>query len=98
MISLKMIDKGLDNGIIKIKEVKEMGLDDNIPICQIGEYWFYFALDGQSMVNHLLNLTRNEVIFEIYNALMDFNEDDGELRDEYDYYEYYLRERGINDD
>lgn len=92
MITIKMIDDGLMNGYIKIREES---ITSGIPVCQIGSYWFYFATgdpDDHSMLNYLLNHTRKEVVNDIYNAMQAIFEDD-DVSYEYSYYEYYLKER-----
>ena len=100
MITLEMIDKGLEYDIIKIEDTGEYpGIGKNgIPICRIGENWFYFAgMEGEccnGVNNYLLNHTREEVIMQIYETLLDFNQSRwGEYADEYSYYDWYLCEQ-----
>lgn len=94
MITFDMIDNGLINGYVKIREESVMS---EKPVCQIGLYWFYFATgdpDEYSMINYLLNHTRKEVVNDICNALQAIFEDDN-VSFEYSYYETYLNEKLI---
>ena len=92
MITKQMVDDGIKYGIIRIED--KLG----IPVCRIGNYWFYFAgHEGDaclSALNYILGKSREEIVDEIYNVLDDFMQPESiELHDEYKYYDWYLNER-----
>lgn len=100
MITIEMIEEGIRQGIIRIEDTSTLPLsavEIGTPICRIGEYWFYFAgQEGEECLgatNFLLNSKRDDIVRQIYDALSGFSSNDGELYDEYCYYEWYLKER-----
>ena len=74
MITPEMIADGLDAGTVSIVDSPH----NDGPVCQIGDYWFWFAGGEaeQDVLNDFRTLPEN--------------------RDEYAYYEAYLRENTQN--
>jgi len=104
MITIEMIDKGIKQGIIRIDDTSifqrySVRIGIPIPICRIGEYWFYFAgQEGEeclSSTNYLLDNKREDIVKKIYDALNDLKY---ESYDEYCYYEWILKESIKNDE
>ena len=93
MISKTMIKIGIERGLVRL-------IDSPIShavVCQIGEEWFYFS-DKKSWHCSLKEYTSITPIYSIvnyiYEALNSFFEED-EYDDDYDYYERFLRDHGI---
>lgn len=91
MITYDMIEKGYDQGIIKL--VKSYFQET---ACQIGDFIFYFAgelanqLTPEQMKEYF---TKRQIVDCIFSTLEDFrNDDTGYFEDEYAYYESYLKE------
>lgn len=94
MITLNMIAAGYHSGFIKLAESPN---DDGV-VCYIGEHWFYFGGELASectVEEYKATVPKEDIVQEIFSTLDDFWSSGGELKDEYLYYEYYLRENGI---
>lgn len=96
MITKSMIKAGYTANIIKlIKSPHGDGI-----ACQIGDNWFYFggltAEEYKSVKKYKEDIPEDEIVNEIHEALNDFFKDKETFEDEYLYYEYYLKEHGIN--
>lgn len=69
MITIEMIDEGIRQGIVRIDDTsifQKNSVEIGIPICRIGEYWFYFAgQEGEeclSSTNYLLDNKREDIV------------------------------------
>lgn len=97
MITKNMIKKGYNKGIIKLI-ISPNG--DGIA-CEIGDNWFYFggltAEECPTVEKFKMEVDTKTIIDEIYSVLNDFKDSGEELKDEYLYYEYYLKEKGIKE-
>lgn len=84
-ITMQMIANGIQND--KILFVTDPNTDSGT-VCKIGEYWFYFGgveAEEQNPVEYLCNTGLRDVISEVYDTLIAF-EDTPELADEWNYY------------
>lgn len=97
MITRKMIFDGYYKGLVKLIESPH---NDGI-VCQIGDTWFYFggltAEECKTVEEYKANVDTKIILDEIYSTLNDFKDSGEELKDEYLYYEYYLKEKGIKE-
>ena len=88
MITTHMVDEALRRGVIKIED------QNGVPICRIGEYWFWFAgQEGEtagSTTNYLLDSSRQDVIRQIFETICDLA---SYSPHEFSYYEWYLKEQ-----
>ena len=91
MITYDMIEKGYDQGIVKLVEDFF-----HYTVCSIGEFFFYFGgvvaeeLTPQQMIEYI---PKEDILDSIFEVLEDFRKDDtGYFEDEYAYYEAYLKE------
>lgn len=95
MITLDMVRKGYQFDIIKLIESP----NDDMIVCQIGDYWFYYDLDNTE--NNIEQLKKDnseeDIVRHIHETLCDFYVYEVFI-DEYMYYEYYLEEHGITED
>ena len=94
MITRELIEKGIDNDIVKIRpywDIDEKSRSTE-PICRIGEYWFYFAgrKGEDGYVNYLIEHSKDEIVRQIFEAMEELDET------ERYYYEYYILEH-LND-
>lgn len=94
MITLNMVKAGYDAGVIKlIKSPNGDGI-----VCAIGDGWFYFG--GQTAENYYdvqeykNDMAESDIIHDIFDVLQEFST---EFKDEYCYYEAFLRENGITE-
>lgn len=92
MITLNMVQKGYERGIVNIVKSPH---DDGV-VCSIGDNWFYFggmtAENCKTPEEYTANVPQEDIVREIFEVLDEFRilED---FKDEYDYYMYYLLER-----
>lgn len=97
MITRKMIFDGYYKGLVRLIESPH---NDGV-VCQIGDNWFYFggltAEECKTVEEYKANVDTKIILDEIYSALNDFKDSGEELKDEYLYYEYYLKEKGIKE-
>lgn len=94
MITPEMIADGLDAGTVSIVDSPH----NDGPVCQIGDYWFWFAggeAEQTTAADYAANVPREDIVREIMDVLNDFRTLP-ENRDEYAYYEAYLRENTQN--
>ena len=93
-ITKKMVKEGYDKGIIKLV----VNNDADGVVCQIGDNWFYFGgLEAEvytDVKQYVEDMSKDEIIRDIYEALQDF-EDLEDFYDEYLYYYSILVEHGI---
>lgn len=97
MITKQTIKDGYNKGFITlIKSPNGDGI-----ACQIGDNWFYFGgltAEGYDTVEkYKMEIDTKTIIDEIYSVLNDFKDSGEELKDEYLYYEYYLKGKGIKE-
>ena len=97
MITKQMIKDGYNKGFITlIKSPNSDGI-----ACQIGDIWFYFggltAEECKTVEEYKASVDTKTILDEIYSVLNDFKNSGEELEDEYLYYEYYLKEKGIKE-
>lgn len=94
MITRKMIFDGYYKGLVRLIESPH---NDGV-VCQIGDNWFYFggltAEECKTVEEYKANVDTKIILDEIYSVLKDFRT---EFEDEYLYYEYYLKEKGIKE-
>ena len=94
MITKYMIECGYNGGLIRLINSPN---GDGI-VCGIGDNWFYFGgytAEEYDVVEEYKNDVPTETIIqEIFDVLQDFH---SEFLDEYLYYEYYLKENGIQE-
>ena len=94
MITKDMIQNGYAKGLIKL--IKSPN-DDGIA-CSIGDNWFYFggftAAEYDVVEEYIQAIPKETIIQEIFETLQEFRI---EFEDEYLYYEYYLKENGIEE-
>ena len=97
MITRKMIFDGYYKGVIRLIESPH---NDGV-VCQIGDNWFYFggltAEECKTVEEYKASVDTKTILDEIYSVLNDFKNSGEELEDEYLYYEYYLKEKGIKE-
>ena len=94
MITPEMIADGLDSGTVSITDSPH----GDGPICQIGDYWFWFAgseAEQSTAADYVANVPREDIVREIMDVLDDFRTLP-ENRDEYAYYAAFLREAAQN--
>jgi hypothetical protein len=94
MITKNMVKEGYNKGIINlIKSPNGDGI-----VCQIGDNWFYFggslAESCETVEEYKSLVLITDIMKDIYEVLKDFQT---EFEDEYLYYEYYLKEKGIKE-
>lgn len=94
MITKNMICEGYRQGIVQLVISQN---DDGI-VCQIGDGWFYFgghtADEYDSVEAYKRDIPTETIIDEIYSAIDEFGRE-SDFKDEYDYYEAYLRENVV---
>jgi hypothetical protein len=92
MITLNMIQKGYERGIIKIVQSPH---NDGV-VCSIGDNWFYFggitAEECKTPEEYTMNVPQEDIVREIFDVLDEFRTLE-DFKDEYDYYMCYLLER-----
>lgn len=97
MITRKMIFDGYYKGLVRLIESPH---NDGV-VCQIGDIWFYFggltAEECKTVEEYKASVDTNTILDEIYSVLNDFKDSGEEYQDEYSYYEYYLKEKGIKE-
>jgi hypothetical protein len=90
-----LINNGLNAGLVKLIDCP----DGDGPVCQIGEYWFYFNTDGHAEKNdgtwmtpeeYKASISPEELVCRICEALSEMLEENMEA--EALYYQAYLRE------
>lgn len=95
MITRKMIFDGYCKELVRLIESPH---DDGV-VCQIGDNWFYFggltAEECKTVEEYKAKVDTKTILDEIYSVLNDFK--DSGFKDEYLYYEYYLKEKGIKE-
>lgn len=91
MISFDMVKKGYETGIINLFDGRKC-LGDGV-VCGIGDNWFYFgghtAEEYTNVDEYKKDIPQKDIIQSIFEAL---NELSTEFKDEYLYYEAFLRE------
>lgn len=96
MITKDMVQQGYDAGVIKLI----MSPNEDGVVCGIGGNWFYFggltAEECKSVEEFKRNVPKEDILKKIHDTLADFDISGEELHDEYEYYEAYLREHGID--
>ena len=94
MITKNMIHMGYTQGVVQLV----ISPNDDGVVCQIGDGWFYFggytAEEYDSVEAYKRNTTTETIISEIYVVLNELSYE-SEFKDEYDYYEAYLRENVV---
>ena len=93
-ITAEMIADGLESGAVAIVDSPH----DDGPVCQIGDYWFWFAgseAEQTTAADYVASVPREDIVQEIMDVLNDFRTIP-ENRDEYAYYEAFLREAAQN--
>lgn len=97
MITKNMICEGYRQGIVQLV----ISPNNDGVVCQIGDGWFYFggctAEEYDSVEAYKRDTTTETIISEIYVVLNGFSYE-SEFKDEYDYYEAYLRENVVERD
>lgn len=97
MITRKMIFDGCYKGFVRLIESPH---GDGV-VCQIGDVWFYFggltAEECSTVEEYKMQVDTKTFLDEIYSVLNNFKDSGEELKDEYLYYEYYLKEKGIKE-
>lgn len=92
MITLDMIEKGYDKGIVTVVGSPH----EDGAVCRIGKYWFYFGgqtAEESTAEEYRKCVPREDIVNEIFTVLDDLK-DDPDFLDEYLYYESFLREHG----
>lgn len=90
MITKEMIRKGIEKGVVRIIDCP----DSIEPVCEIGDYWFYFAGNkgiGKKAKEYMEKTPIDDVVSYIFFVLQEFAIDFG-FTDEYDYYNAVLEE------
>ena len=94
MITKNMIHMGYTQGVVQLV----ISPNNDGVVCQIGDGWFYFggctAEEYDSVEAYKRDTTTETIISEIYVVLNEFSYE-SEFKDEYDYYEAYLRENVV---
>lgn len=94
MITKNMIHMGYTQGVVQLVVSPN---NDGI-VCQIGDGWFYFggctAEEYASVEAYKRDIATETIIDEIYSVIDEFGRE-SEFKDEYDYYEAYLRENVV---
>lgn len=97
MITRKMIFDGYYKGLVRLIESPH---NDGV-VCQIGDIWFYFggltSEECKTVEEYKANVDTKTILDEIYSVLNDFKDSGEEFKEEYLYYEYYLKEKGIKE-
>lgn len=97
MITKNMIHMGYTQGVVQLVISPN---NDGI-VCQIGDGWFYFggctAEEYDSVEAYKRDTTIETIVSEIYVVLNEFSYE-SEFKDEYDYYEAFLRENIVEHD
>ena len=92
MISIDMLTRGYDDGLVRIIDSP---LGDGA-VCSIGENWFYFGgmtAEEYTAAEYIKVVPKAEILREIFSVLEDFRKEAGDFGDEYMYYDSYLSER-----
>lgn len=94
MITKNMIHMGYTQGVVQLV----ISPNDDGVVCQIGNDWFYFgghtADEYDSVEAYKHDIPTETIIDEIYSIIDEFGREP-EFKDEYDYYEAYLRENVV---
>lgn len=97
MITKNMIHMGYIQGIVQLV----ISPNDDGVVCQIGDGWFYFgghtAAECDSVEEYKHDIPVETIIDEIYSVIDEFGRE-SDFKDEYDYYEAYLRENVVERD
>ena len=91
MISKDMLKIGIAKGVVKLIDSP----NDGEPVCQIGDYWFYYAGSkgtGMRTDEYIREILFEDIIQEILDALGSILTDIS--KEEYLYYEAVLKENG----
>lgn len=92
MITKDRVFLGIERGVIKLVVDPNM---ESGTVCQIGDNWFYFGgltAEELSPEEYVKNVPKEDIVREIYEVLEDFRKDEGDLSDEYGYYDAVLSE------
>lgn len=82
----KFIVTGIEKGVISF--INEYGT-----VCSIGDYWFYFGgMTAEEMTpdEYIEAIPMEDIVNDVYSTLEDFR-NNVDFRDEYNYYEAYLK-------
>lgn len=95
MITVDMVKNGYSSGLINLI----LSPNGDGVACAIGDCWFYFggltAEDYNSVEEYKKDIPADCIVDDVFKVLEDFwSCGCEEFRDEYLYYEYFLRERG----
>jgi hypothetical protein len=91
MITLSLLKEAYKNYIVQI--INSPHGDGTV--AKIGGYWFYFGgetAESMTAAQYLQQIPEETIILELYEVLNDFY-NDSSMRDEYEYYEAYIREK-----
>ena len=95
MITKEMVRKGYEQGVIALIDCQE---DDSV-VCQIGEYYFYFWNGDQGVTLTCAQFkarhSADEIVEAIWTQLEEFRRNWDLFCVEYCYYDFILRECGI---
>lgn len=94
MITKNMIHMGYTQGVVQLV----VSPNNDGVVCQIGDGWFYFggytAEEHNSVEAYKRDIATETIIDEIYSVIDEFGRE-SDFKDEYDYYEAYLRENVV---
>lgn len=100
MITKEMFQEAWDKGLVKLTTPSEFlndGTQGDETVGCIGDYWFFFGgelADELSPAEYALEVPKETIINEMFETINDFSKHP-DSRCEYDYYEAYLLENGI---
>ena len=92
MITLDMVKKGYETGIVRLMESPN---GDGV-VCGIGDNWFYFGgheAEGSTVEEYQRNVPAEVIVGEVFDVLDAFRHEGEEFLDEYLYYFYFLTEQ-----